>query len=106
MSLFKTWTGQSHRSQRSQQSAQVDSEAHTQNSPSSPARAQRYPSRSDLHPVASNRSNADPFAGHLGHLTDHQEIQLAKFKSTLYDQGLYRPTAPGQGPSHDDQTLL
>jgi hypothetical protein len=104
MSLFKTWTGQSQRSQKSQQSSHTQQEVQPQTS--AHPQAQRYPSKNELRQVTSTRSNGDPFAGHLNHLTQQQENQLGKFKSILYDQGLYRPGAQGQPASHDDQTLL
>ncbi|ERF73106.1 hypothetical protein EPUS_06567 [Endocarpon pusillum Z07020] len=111
MSLFKTWTGQSQRSQLSQQSnhgpQEAPSPAHNQTTSPSPPQPQRYSSfRNDLYQVTSNRSNADPFAGHLNHLTPYQESQLEKFKSILHQQGLYRPASQDQPASHDDPTVL
>jgi hypothetical protein len=106
MSLFRTWTGQSQRSQKSQQSKDVLNETSSLSSDSRPPPPQRHPSRPNLQPVTSNSSNADPLAGHLNHLTERQEGQFQKFKSTLLEKGLYRPGAEGQPPSHDDQTLL
>ncbi|GKT45181.1 secondary metabolism regulator LAE1 [Colletotrichum spaethianum] len=41
--------------------------------------------------------------GHLGHLSEHEEAQLAAFKTLLEEKGLYKPGPPA---SHDDPTLL
>ncbi|KAK2000446.1 CRAL/TRIO domain-containing protein [Colletotrichum falcatum] len=41
--------------------------------------------------------------GHLGHLTEHEEAQLAAFKTLLEGKALYKPGPPA---SHDDPTLL
>ncbi|WYZ46129.1 hypothetical protein EsH8_IX_000354 [Colletotrichum jinshuiense] len=41
--------------------------------------------------------------GHLGHLNEHEEAQLADFKVLLEEKGLYKPGPPA---SHDDPTLL
>jgi hypothetical protein len=113
MSLFKTWTGQS---QKSQQSNHMQQDTQPQLQPSSPMEVSQHPSRpklqqvtsnrSELHQVTSNGSNADPLAGQLNHLTEHQESQLEKFKAIILEQGLYRPAAEGHPPTHDDQTLL
>ncbi|KAK2038720.1 CRAL/TRIO domain-containing protein [Colletotrichum somersetense] len=57
--------------------------------------------------VVSHASAAAPNVGyprgHLGHLTEHEEAQLAAFKKLLEDKGLYKPGPPA---SHDDPTLL
>lgn len=98
MSLFRTRTSQSQRSQRSQHLPLAQT--------SSPPQVQRQPSTAELQRITTNQSSTDPLAGHLNHLTEHQERQLEKFKSTLRDQGLYRPGGNGQAPSHDEQTLL
>ncbi|KAA6407831.1 MAG: hypothetical protein FRX48_08182 [Lasallia pustulata] len=36
-------------------------------------------------------SSPDPYAGHLNHLSKSQGDQLKKFKTALYDQGLWKP---------------
>ncbi|KZL87466.1 cral trio domain-containing protein [Colletotrichum incanum] len=41
--------------------------------------------------------------GHLGHLNEHEEAQLAAFRTLLEEKGLYKPGPPA---SHDDPTLL
>lgn len=41
--------------------------------------------------------------GHLGHLNEHEETQLAAFRTLLEEKGLYKPGPPA---SHDDPTLL
>ncbi|KAJ0161076.1 SEC14 cytosolic factor [Colletotrichum tanaceti] len=41
--------------------------------------------------------------GHLGHLSEHEEAQLAAFKTLVEAKGLYKPGPPA---SHDDPTLL
>ncbi|KAF6823284.1 sec14 cytosolic factor [Colletotrichum plurivorum] len=41
--------------------------------------------------------------GHLGHLNEHEEAQLAAFKKLLEEQALYKPGPPA---SHNDPTLL
>lgn len=43
--------------------------------------------------------------GHLGHLTPEEETAFASFKTSLAEQGLYRPGPPGP-PSHEDAVLL
>ncbi|KAK2057348.1 CRAL/TRIO domain-containing protein [Colletotrichum caudatum] len=57
--------------------------------------------------VVSHASTAAPNVGypygHLGHLTEHEEAQLAAFRKLLEDKGLYKPGPPA---SHDDPTLL
>lgn len=44
--------------------------------------------------------------GHLGHLTPEEETAFASFKTSLAEQGLYRPASPSTAPSHDDTVLL
>lgn len=45
-------------------------------------------------------------AGHLNHLSSSQEAAFEQFKKLAADQGLYRPPADGQWPSHNDGTML
>ncbi|CRK42724.1 hypothetical protein BN1708_008841 [Verticillium longisporum] len=58
-----------------------------------------------IQPIPSNVSTVDGAypAGHLGHLTEHQDAQLVAFKKLLQERGLYTPGPPA---SHDDPTLL
>ncbi|KAI9776807.1 MAG: hypothetical protein M1839_009358 [Geoglossum umbratile] len=60
----------------------------------------------DPQPVTTVDSTSDSYAGHLNHLSEHQESQLAAFKSALSDQGLWKPDDGDGKPSHDDATLL
>lgn len=41
--------------------------------------------------------------GHYGHLNEHEEDALAKFKALLEERGYWKPGPPA---SHDDPTLL
>jgi hypothetical protein len=45
-------------------------------------------------------------AGHLRHLTDNQQTQLAEFKRICQEAGYYTPATGGQLASHDDETML
>lgn len=58
-----------------------------------------------IQPIPSNVSTVDGAypAGHLGHLTEHQDAQFVAFKKLLQERGLYTPGPPA---SHDDPTLL
>ena len=105
MGLFRTWTGQSQKSHRTQKS-QSDHlpNGGTQIPPSLPT--QKHAPGSELNQVTSRSSTADPFSGHLNHLSEHQERQLEKFKIFLHEQKLYRPASEKEEASHDDQTLL
>jgi hypothetical protein len=57
-----------------------------------------------------SNSTYDFLAGHIGHLTKHQEDALKAFKENLLKANLYTiPDGAGAGSgkaSHDDQTLL
>jgi hypothetical protein len=45
-------------------------------------------------------------AGHLAHLTENQQAQLAEFKKICQAGGCYTPAAGGQPASHDDESML
>ncbi|KAL9111164.1 MAG: hypothetical protein Q9227_004427 [Pyrenula ochraceoflavens] len=90
-SLFRTWTGQSGKSQQQPQNAPQFSRQSTKDS---------------LQKVSSVASTSDPWAGHLNHLSEAQEKALGQFKSVLYDQSLYFPSVATGRSSHDDATLL
>jgi len=45
-------------------------------------------------------------AGHLSHLSDHQQAQLAEFKDICRDAGYYTPANGAKSASHDDETML
>ena len=45
-------------------------------------------------------------AGHLGHLTAHEESQFHAFKALCEKQGYYKPTDGNTSASHDDGTLV
>src|SRR5437016_13694267 len=81
MELYRTWTGQSSRSQRSGQSKQIQQ-------------------------TSTRGSARDPLSGHLNHLNASQEAALDKFKSALHQQGLWMPGTSASRSSHDDATLL
>ncbi|GAB0136418.1 hypothetical protein EsDP_00004719 [Epichloe bromicola] len=56
--------------------------------------------------VKSSTSTASQFGyprGHLGHLSEHEEAALDKFKDVLEQEGIWTRGPPA---SHDDQTLL
>jgi hypothetical protein len=81
MELYRTWTGQSNKSQQTEQSKQIQQ-------------------------TSTRGSAKDPLAGHVNHLSAVQEAALDKFKSALHDRGLWKPGASASRPSHDDATLL
>lgn len=109
MSLFRTLTGQSQKSQRSsrshgaQQASQSYPELSRQHSSSQPPASR---SRPELPHNISAVSASDPLAGQLNHLTEHQIDRFRQFKSTLAQAGLYHENLDAELPSHDDQTLL
>lgn len=45
-------------------------------------------------------------AGHLSHLSENQQAQLAEFKRISQEAGYYTPAAGAQQASHDDETML
>ena len=83
-SLYRTITGQSHRSQLSD-GANV---AH-------PAQ-----------PTLTRTTTTDPNSGVLNHLTEAQGVKLVEFKELLRKDGWWTPEGPNGHPSHDDGTLL
>ncbi len=44
--------------------------------------------------------------GHLGHLTEQQQLALAGFKELCAKEKIYRPRAGDDPASHDDATML
>lgn len=45
-------------------------------------------------------------AGHLGHLTAHEESQFKAFKVLCEERGYYKPTDGKTPATHDDGTLV
>jgi len=45
-------------------------------------------------------------AGHLAHLTAHQQAQLDAFKQIAQDQKYWTPATDARQASHDDETML
>ncbi|KAL2417264.1 hypothetical protein ABEF91_005106 [Exophiala dermatitidis] len=82
--LYRTLTGQSQKSQQSDQSHQS------------------IPTQ----PPLSRTTTGDPLAGTLNHLTAAQEEKLEAFKQRLQKGGWWTPDGVNGKPSHDDGTLL
>lgn len=57
-------------------------------------------------PPASASLQHARLAGHLGHLTAHEESQFRAFKVLSEEQGYYKPTDGMTPASHDDGTLV
>ncbi|KAI9839082.1 MAG: hypothetical protein M1837_002259 [Sclerophora amabilis] len=60
-------------------------------------------------PLAREESRTSLFAGHIGHLSQDQQVALEAFKQLCAEKGLYQPPVTGDPTSkasHDDGTLL
>ncbi|MCJ1426075.1 hypothetical protein MMC29_003977 [Sticta canariensis] len=57
-------------------------------------------------PLPSASLDQTRLAGHLGHLTAHEESQFQAFKVLCQEQGYYKPTDGKTAASHDDGTLV
>ncbi|KIW17163.1 hypothetical protein PV08_04354 [Exophiala spinifera] len=79
--LYRTLTGQSHQSHRSDHSTQAQS-------------------------TVTRTTTTDPLTGTLNHLTAAQEERLVEFKKELQVGGWWTPDGVNGKPSHDDATLL
>lgn len=44
--------------------------------------------------------------GHLGHLTEQQQLALVEFKEICASANVYTPKTEGKAASHDDATML
>lgn len=55
-------------------------------------------------PSASLQQNR--LAGHIGHLTAHEEATFLEFKKLCAEQGFYHPPSGNSPGSHDDGTLV
>jgi hypothetical protein len=81
--LYRTSTGQSQKSQRSERS---------------------HASKPSV--ALQRTTTTDPYSGVLNHLTEPQLEKLVQFKDKLEKDGWWTPNGVNGKPSHDDGTLL